>query len=315
MVMDKTEFLRRVKFILRFGKALHAVGSPAHTLEGTMQELCKRLGIRGAYGNRREDVRVSSNQEVENKWEEGTFEASAQVPWRFIQGRFVHTFTARAFAKLIKVTNRISSDVTEVNDGALYSPGAEINYAVLQRTARRDLLPKLGFSVRGHLEDGRDITGNDQKGSLRSVDARLFLPGAWYHHSFYHQLAYEKQKDAAYQYSSFILYPRGTRSVFLEEFTKYSANYTLPLFYPDWNLSRYFYLKRVSLNLFYDELKGTFRMFNYRAASYGWEAMFDMNFVRIFIPFGVGVRGSYIIEGLEKDSNYELFLTTVLGTF
>lgn len=49
MVMDKTEFLRRVKFILRFGKALHAVGSPAHTLEGTMQELCKRLNIRGTF--------------------------------------------------------------------------------------------------------------------------------------------------------------------------------------------------------------------------------------------------------------------------
>lgn len=47
--MEKTEFQRRVKFILRFGKALHAVGAPAHTLEGTMQEMCQLLGIRGTF--------------------------------------------------------------------------------------------------------------------------------------------------------------------------------------------------------------------------------------------------------------------------
>ena len=281
----------------------------------TWSHLYPVFDIRGAYGNRREDVRVSATQEVENKWEEGTFEASAQVPWRFIQGRFVHTFTAKAFAKLIKVTNKMSTDQTEINDGALYSPGATVTYSVLQRMARRDLYPKLGFTLRGHLEDGRDITGDNQKGSIRSVDSRLYLPGLWYHHSFYHQLAYEKQNDNSYQYTSYILYPRGTKSVFLEEFTKYSGNYTMPLFYPDWNLSSYLYLKRISLNLFYDELNGKFREFNYRAASTGWEAIFEMNFVRIFLPFSVGVRGSYVLEGSEKDSNYELFLATVLGTF
>lgn len=47
--MERPEFQRRVKFILRFGKALHAVGAPAHTLEGTMQEMCQLLGIRGSF--------------------------------------------------------------------------------------------------------------------------------------------------------------------------------------------------------------------------------------------------------------------------
>lgn len=45
--MEQADFKRRVKFILKFGKALHTVGSPAHTLEGTMQEMCQRLGIKG----------------------------------------------------------------------------------------------------------------------------------------------------------------------------------------------------------------------------------------------------------------------------
>lgn len=270
--------------------------------------------IRAAYGNRRQDVEVG-DEEIENKWEEGTFEAGVSVPWRYIQGRFNHSFTARAFSRLIKVTNKISNDIDEVRDGALFSPGGELSYAVFTRFASRDINPRWGLFLDGRFEEGRDITGVDQKGSHFATDSRYFLPGLIRHHSFYHQFAYERQRDEFYQYSSFVLYPRGTRSTFLQEFTKYSANYLMPLFYPDWNWSRYLYVKRISLNLFYDELNGRVDTATYHAASLGWEAIFEMHLLRIFLPFSVGVRGSYILDGLEKDQNYEIFLATVLGTF
>lgn len=280
----------------------------------TWTHLYPVFDLRAAYGNRRQDIRVSG-QEIENKWEEGTAEASVSIPWRFIQGRFIHSFTLRAFAKIIKVTNKISNDLSEVNDGALYSPGAEFTYSVTSRMARRDLNPKWGLALFGHMEDGKDITGVDQKGSLRSIDSRVYLPGFWYHHSFNHQFAYERQKDDFYQYSSYIFYPRGTKSVFLQEFTKYSGNYLLPLFYPDWNLSRYLYLRRISLNLFYDELNGRYATSYYRAASTGWEGIFEMSFVRLAFPLSIGLRGNYVLDGFEKDNNYEVFLASSLGTF
>jgi uncharacterized membrane protein YjjP (DUF1212 family) len=47
--MEATRFQRQVKFILRFGKALHSAGAPAHTLEATMQDMCQLLGIRGTF--------------------------------------------------------------------------------------------------------------------------------------------------------------------------------------------------------------------------------------------------------------------------
>lgn len=46
--MENQDFKRKVKFILKFGKALHTVGSPAHTLEGIMQEMCQLLKIKGS---------------------------------------------------------------------------------------------------------------------------------------------------------------------------------------------------------------------------------------------------------------------------
>ncbi len=42
-------FKRQVKFILRFGKALHSAGAPAHTLEATMQDMCQLWKIRGQF--------------------------------------------------------------------------------------------------------------------------------------------------------------------------------------------------------------------------------------------------------------------------
>jgi uncharacterized membrane protein YjjP (DUF1212 family) len=44
--MERDQFLRRVKFIMKFGRALHTVGSPAHTLEATLQDMCCLLNIK-----------------------------------------------------------------------------------------------------------------------------------------------------------------------------------------------------------------------------------------------------------------------------
>ncbi len=270
--------------------------------------------LRAAYGNRRQDIRVSGVTR-DNKWEEGTIEGGVQIPWKRISGRFTQSFTTRAFTKLIKVQNKISTDRAEVSNGALLSPGVEVRYDVLSRLARRDLLPRYGVSLTGRLEEGRDITGVDQKGSMNHLEGRFFLPGFMKHHSFHQQLAYERQRNNFYEYASWVFYPRGTRSVFLQEFTKYSGNYLFPIAYPDYNLSRYFYLKRLSVNLFYDSLNGRYRTFNYRASSYGWEVLLDTHFLRIFLPISWGVRGSYVIEGLEQKQNYEIFLTSLLGVF
>ncbi|MBA2405212.1 MAG: hypothetical protein H0V66_10610 [Bdellovibrionales bacterium] len=272
------------------------------------------LDLRAAYGGRNEEIRIAG-VDVNDEWEEGTLEGGIQVPWKKITGRFLQSFNLRSFGKIIKVTSKRSTDIHDVSDGVLFSPGAEAQYSFISRTARRDLNPSLGIALLSHFEEGKDINGEDMKGSLFSNDARLFLPGVMKHHSFFHQFAYERQRDDAYQYQSLILLPRGTKNVFLEESRKYSGNYMFPLFYPDWHISRYAYFKRISMNLFYDELTGNYRGFNYHAASTGWEVLLDTNFFRIFIPLTIGVRGSYVLHGEEKTDNYEVFLTTLGGYF
>ena len=280
----------------------------------TWSHLYPVFDMRAAYGSRYQ-LLFSPDNDTENRWDEGTFEAGVSIPWKYIQGRFTHKFSSRVFSKLIQVNDKLTLDKSEVSHGTLHSPGLEFSYSVVQRFAHRDINPRWGVVFNGRAEKGKNITGERQEGSLQSAESRVYLPGLKYHHSFFHQIAYERQKDNFYQYSSQVLYPRGTRSFFLQEFTKYSGNYLMPLYYPDFNLSRYVYFKRLSLNLFYDELNGRYGSFHYRAASAGWETVFELNLLRLVVPISFGLRGSYILDGKEKDDNYEIFLTSVLGTF
>lgn len=45
--MEDQDLRRKIKFILRFAKALHTVGAPAHTLENVFMDMCQMLKIHG----------------------------------------------------------------------------------------------------------------------------------------------------------------------------------------------------------------------------------------------------------------------------
>lgn len=304
------------KFSLTFGAEYNLNERVLQGFTGaTWSQYFPVFDLRAAYGGRRQNIVISGN-EIENKWEEGTLETGISLPLKNIEGRFKNNFTARLFAKLIKVTNKLDTSNSEITDGALFSPGLEASFESLQRLSRRDMLPQLGFSLDAKVEEGKDFTGDHQKGRLFSTDSRVYLPGFFYHHSFNHQFSYERQNANNYQYASQIFYPRGTNSFFLSEFTKYSGNYLFPLFYPDWNLSRYLYLKRLSLNLFYDELNGIYFNSSYKAASTGWETIFELNLLRLTTPISVGLRGNYVLNGdANKKISYEIFLSSILGSF
>jgi uncharacterized membrane protein YjjP (DUF1212 family) len=47
--MLREEYLSRIKFIVQFGRGMHSVGAPAHSLEAAMNALCERLGLKGSF--------------------------------------------------------------------------------------------------------------------------------------------------------------------------------------------------------------------------------------------------------------------------
>jgi hypothetical protein len=82
--------------------------------------------------------------------------------------------------------------------------------------------------------------------------------------------------------------------------------YRFPLFYPDWELGRYAYIKRVRGGLFADyenvsSLKDV--------TSYGVELRADCNFLRFYLPvFDIGTKMIFINNNVNKSPIFELIL-------
>ncbi|HLW57737.1 MAG TPA: hypothetical protein VKY27_10150 [Bacteriovoracaceae bacterium] len=268
----------------------------------------------GLFYQGRSSQRTIDGRSQRDRWEEGVAEVGFHLPWKKLSGRFTQNFNFYGFNKLIHVMGKAPLDQREVNHGTLYSVGANISYSTVSRLAPRDLLSPYGLTFQGHYETGKEISGGNLRGDLLSLDARVYLPGLYKHHSFYHQFAYEKQNARTYEYASLVLFPRGLEQFFLDEYFKYSANYTFPLFYPDEDFGKFLYLKRISTNLFYDDLNGKIMDIHYQAKSTGAELLFETYLFRLMTPVVLGLRYSHVIEGIEED-NFGFFINTSLSTF
>lgn len=266
-----------------------------------------------AYGGRKNEIRFNGVKK-ERFWEEGTAEIGMTLPWKKFTGRFLNQASLRLFDSLIKVTNKVTNDRTELADGALHAPGIQFGIQSLSLMSSRDLMAPWGASLKYHGQWAKDITGDNERGSIHSVDTRYYVPGLLKHHSFYQQVGYEKQEDKFYRFNTRIIYPRGFDNDFFKEFTKYSANYTLPLFYPDVDWDGWVFWKRITGNLFYDHLVGTppYRAMEKNYSSYGWELMFENHYLRIPIPVNLGVRQNIRVHGPKEDfSSFQLFIQAV----
>ena len=100
--------------------------------------------------------------------------------------------------------------------------------------------------------------------------------------------------------------------MFLDKSTKHSVNYLFPFLYPEWSVGEWFYLKRLSLNLFYDQLSGERLTRKLQFESQGVELWLDSHFVRNTFGIQWGLRYS---RPKNDDANLELFLNTGLASF
>lgn len=271
-----------------------------------------------AYGGRKKEVRLSNGQKTDRHWEEGTAELGVTLPWTKYMGRFLHNASVRFFDSFIKVTNKVTNDRSELADGALHSPGVQVGLSSASRKSNRDLFPDWGASLNYHGQWANDVSGDNYQGRIQSLDSRFYLPGILKHHSFYHQVGYEKQDDKDYRFNTRIIYPRGFDNDFFKEFTKYSANYTLPLFYPDLDWDGWIFWKRVIANIYYDHLVGTPPVSGLETnySSYGWELMFENHYLRIlYLPLTIGVRQSIRVHGPKEDFNQAEVFLQAFGTY
>jgi hypothetical protein len=178
------------------------------------------------------------------------------------------------------------------------------------RMSQRDLFPRLG----GYVSSSFTGTPGDegQLGSMFSLQGGIYLPGIGAHHHLLLKGGWQKQNPGQYYlFINRIDFPRGYASTISAEIKTFSADYALPLAYPDWSSEPFIYLKRIRADVFYDWsngkdiLEGMDKVYTGTYQSAGVELLVDFHAARIIFPLSAGVRTGYLFN---RDRMFAEFL-------
>jgi hypothetical protein len=163
-------------------------------------------------------------------------------------------------------------------------------------------------------------------GTSISLTGALYLPGLLPNNGLRLRFEYEKQDPEKFLLGSRISLPRGYKNIISREIKVFSADYVMPIIYPDLNLSSIIYLKRLRTALFCDYSEGrgntyysnsssglTARYYhNYTETfnSAGFELIADFHLFRIPYMISGGVQSAWTSE--DKDPVLKMLLNIEL---
>lgn len=203
-----------------------------------------------------------------------------------------------SFSPYIAYAQRFINDAVfaeqGIDDYSLGTIHVGFRVARLRRTAFQNLGPRGGQSFSFNYQQ----TVDDQTDKKIDLSSKLYFPGIGPNDNLRIGFAYQRQLEKnRYQFVDNFEYPRGYLGIFNDEFLKLSGDYQLPLLYPDYGLWGLGYLKRVSLNVFFDYGIGKLEHLDNTSKykSVGGEVIFD---TQVFneLPITFGLRNSLLLE-------------------
>lgn len=158
--------------------------------------------------------------------------------------------------------------------------------------AVQHIYPKLGYTLNTQYRHRTDEKGYQALGSVQT-----FLPTPFKTHSLVLGASFQQTDTNNVIFSNRFANARGYEDYYYSRMWKASANYNLPLLYPDRGLGNIVYLMRLRTNLFYDYTrvfsKNKLQSNNLRST--GSELFFDTKWWNQ-LPLSIGVRYSYLLD-------------------
>jgi len=198
----------------------------------------------------------------------------------------------------------------KVDNGYLFSNYFNFTYTRQLKQSRRDFNPKYAQQI--SYENYSTPYGGDFNGKLWMIRGIFYFPGLVKHHSMYFRGGYQNSLSSidlnTYAFRNRLFRPRGYSYPADNTFYSLSANYSLPLWYPDLALGPVVNIQRIKLNVFYDYGHGEGKSYFYHTTkptiyysshstdyqSTGLEMTFDLNIMRLLQQVELGVRASYL---------------------
>ncbi len=165
----------------------------------------------------------------------------------------------------------------------------------LLKRSSRDLYSRFGQSL--YLEISQSLKDAESFTPTQLGVFNLYLPGFFRHHSTRIYLAGETKDIKQFTPNNGISLPRGysSRQIYLN-LIRGNIEYTFPVFYPDWSIGPFAYIKRFHASFFYDAAKVKYLQNENSTAliSTGITLASEMHFIRFFVPFTPKLTIAYL---------------------
>ena len=222
-----------------------------------------------------------------------------------------------------------SLNSSELENGEMLFNHFELSYRTMLKMNARDIYPKYGLSV--NFENYNTLK-SDFSGRLSAINARVFLPSLFKHHSIYVIASAQTRKIDAnlnlYTFQNRIFRPRGYSYYTDASMKSVRFNYALPVWCPDIAVGPLVYVKRFKLNAFYDIGRSTVPVHQYLQSdlslfrqfpvdidykSLGAELTMDFNVLRLPYDMEIGVRFVYAGANSRTSAatNFELMIAGI----
>lgn len=184
----------------------------------------------------------------------------------------------------------------------------------LIRQYAQSLMPKWGYQV--DLIYRHTPFGDFRRGTVRGIQSNIYLPGLLKNNGIKIYQGYQvKSFNATSGFSNIVHFPRGIHGYENNRMYSLSADYRLPLLYPDASLGKLLYLKRIKTSLFYDYAWLSAPMadrnhtyvpdsYQFELNSLGVDLTADIHVLRFFAPLQVGIRSVYLPQSQSMTFNF-----------
>jgi hypothetical protein len=248
------------------------------------------LDFKISYGFRSDTIHSGGGVQ-EYSWAETSMRIGIRQPLNLSSGKWFRFLQLSVASTLYKI-DRVSFYPDNLFKGYVRTLDYQVYWSSQTHASQKDILPRwaqsIVFDYRNSPLDGYNL------GEITALRTAFYFPGIGKHHNFYCTAAVQQNTDSPFKYADIISWPRGYRNQYLDRFISLSANYTLPLLYPDLDCGSVFYLKRIWMNAFADYASGTWRSYHDKLFSTGLEVYGDVHFFRFLAPFELGGRFTMI---------------------
>ena len=250
------------------------------------------------------------------RWNETEYGVAMTLPYRFQKGLYSNQALLTFKYSGLDYSQRENALPYELSDDKLQIAAVEFNFSSKKNLKLKNIWPDYGIDFRSVFKNAKATRNKQFSSDVFYQNINLYLPSI-FNHGFKFSFSGEKQSQGFYNYRhepinnsiAEYIFSRGYKYRYVDQYLKFSSDYALPLFYPDFDLSGWAFLRRIYAKVFFDHTNIEIFGFKDDLNSTGAELLFETYLLRKF-DLTLGARASHRFDDGDV---YDFFIGTQVG--